>query len=153
MRNARGGCGVLGHGGVFGVAVERKSRVAVVGRVFVAGSAVVAVVPAGEEAHDICCASIIMQLAPYLAGRRRAAAGSAGPGWILEKRPSGRRLSGTCYLLQYRYRSGVYVRGWYRWWYGGTSEEGRRGRKTRVADTTLLLPLLLSRRKRSCNEH
>jgi hypothetical protein len=83
MRNTRGGCGVLGHGGVFGVAVEREGRVAMVGRVFVASSAVVAVVPAGEEAHVIGCACIIMQLVPYLVGRRRAAAGSAGrPGWI-----------------------------------------------------------------------
>jgi len=53
VRDARGGCGVLGHVCVFGV-VEREGRIAVVGRVFVAGSAVVAVVPAGEEAHDIC---------------------------------------------------------------------------------------------------
>jgi hypothetical protein len=54
VRDARGGCGVLGHVCVFGVAVEREGRVAVVGRVFVTGSAVVAIVPAGEEAHGIC---------------------------------------------------------------------------------------------------
>jgi len=42
LREVRGGCGVLGHVGVFGVAVEEEGRVAVVGRVFVVGSAVVA---------------------------------------------------------------------------------------------------------------
>jgi hypothetical protein len=120
MRNTRGGCGVLGHGGVFGVAVERKGRVAVVGRVFVAGSAVVAVVPAGEEAHVIGCACIIMQLVPYLGWPTAGSCWQCGAARVDLERRRGRRLSGACYLLQYRYRGGVYVRGW-------CSEDQRRG--------------------------
>jgi hypothetical protein len=53
LRNARRGRGVLGHVCVFGVAVESEGRVTVVGGAFEACSAVVAVVPAREEAHVI----------------------------------------------------------------------------------------------------
>lgn len=47
-----GGSGVLGHV-VFGIAVESKGRVAVVGVLFVACGAIVADTSAGEEAHDV----------------------------------------------------------------------------------------------------
>jgi len=92
VRDARGGCGVLvGHCGVFGVAVEREGRVAVVGRVFVAGSAVVAVVPAGEEAHDIY--DVLLYAAVTLSGRAGSSSSLlAVRGAVDFARPSGRRL-------------------------------------------------------------
>lgn len=71
VRDARGGCGVLGHC-VFGVAVQCECGVSVVWGVLVAGSAVVAVVAAGEEAHDIGGVAAICSCC-YLVGRRRAA--------------------------------------------------------------------------------
>lgn len=106
VRDAGGGCGVLGHCGVFGVAVESEGRVAVVGRAFVTDGAVVAVVPAGEEAHDIC--GVLLYAAVALSGRRAAAAGNAGPGWICEaKRTSPVRGAAILGWYRYRLRAGV----------------------------------------------
>lgn len=82
LREVRGGCGVLGHVCVFGVAVEEEGRVAVVGRVFLGGSAVVAVASPREEAHGIYMwwAAIA---AVTLSGRRAAAGNAGRPGRIL----------------------------------------------------------------------
>ena len=79
LREVRGGCGALGHIRVFGVAVEEEGRVAVVGRVFVIGSTVVA--PAGEEAHGIYMRCAVIA-AVALSGRRAAGGNAGRPGRV-----------------------------------------------------------------------
>jgi hypothetical protein len=68
----------------------------------------------------------------------------------LERR-RGRRLSVACYLLQYRYRGGVYVRGWYCWWRrwsGGAgirgSEEGRRDERRKQQTAVESSPITIA---------
>jgi len=95
LGDVRGGCGVLGHVGVFGVAVEEEGRVTMVGGVFLGGGAVVAVVPAGEEAHGIYMCRLLYAAVPvaYLAGGQLLSGNQCGAARANFGRLSGRRLS------------------------------------------------------------